>query len=90
MMARDEYEAAEDLVRLLRGLSGTSVTFSNLVRAMLSLAQRATPAIEGNAEILELPPRPANNNHLLIAEYEDALADYLLLALRDRKNMDLE
>lgn len=90
MMAQDELVAIEETVRTLRQISQSTVNFSHLARAMFSLASRAVPAIKANAESIDLPPRPANNDRIQLARYEDALADFMLLALRDRRSMDVE
>lgn len=90
MMSPDERKAAKDAVAALQDATGTEVTQSHVVRALLTLASRATSAIKANAEHVEIPPRPANNDWQQLAAYEDAIADYLLIALRDKLHMDTD
>jgi len=90
MMSPDERKAAKEAVGALQDVSGTEVTQSHVVRALLTLASRASAAIKANQEHAQVPPRPANNDWRQLAVYEDALADYLLIALRDRLHMDTD
>lgn len=90
MMSRDERKAMKETVAQLQNVSDTEVAYSHVIRALLTLASRATAAIKANEEHADIPPRPANNDWQKLAAYEDALADYLLIALRDRRHMDTD
>ena len=48
------------------------------------------PAIKANAKHAAVPPRPANNDIFALAAFEDELAKFLLLAMRDKKAMDAD
>ena len=90
MLSPDERKACKEVVRELQEATGTEVTQSHVMRALLSLASRAVPSIKANFEHADLPPRAANNDLRSLAEYEDALASFLLLTIQDRLHMDRE
>ena len=90
MLTQDERKALTEVVGKLQDISGTEVTRSHVLRALLTLTFRATSSISANSEHARVPARPANNDWRKSAEYEDAIADYLLIALRDRRHMDTE
>ena len=88
MLDADEWAIKGEVIAALRAATGEQVEFSHLMRSLLSLASGAIPAIEGNTAHATLPSRPANNDLMGLAEFEDELGRFLLLAFRDKKAMD--
>ena len=78
-----EFDENAELIKSLRKLMGGSkVTESDVTRALWSLARRAEEAM---GEIKSKAPktrRPANGDWISKAEYDDAVAHYLHLAIK--------
>ncbi len=88
MLDADEWVMKGEVITALRSATSEQVEFSHLMRSLLGLASSAIPAIETNANHATLPPRPANNDLMALAAFEDELGKFLLLAFRDKKAMD--
>ncbi len=87
----EDYDEVSKLLRDLQRSTESNVSVSHLVRAFLSLGVRSREAIKaqaGSQAAKNVPPRPANALYIELAAYEEKLADFLLVALRDRDYME--
>ena len=90
LMDSEEWALKDEILFAIRKSTGEQVEFSHLMRALLSLAGAAIPSISANAVHASLPSRPANNDTMAMASFEDELSKFLLLSLRDKKAMDFD
>ncbi len=90
MLDADEWAIKDEVVAALRAATDEQIEFSHLMRSLLALSCRAIPAIEINAKHASLPVRPANNDLMALAAFEDELGKFLLLAFRDKKAMEVD
>ena len=90
MLEAAEVSIKDDVLAALQTATGRQIEYSHLMRSLLSLAGAALPSIESNAKHAALRERPSNSDHLALAEFEEELANFLLLAFRDKKAMDNE
>lgn len=78
-----EFEENEALTKALRRLMGGSkVTESDITRALWSLARRAEEAMTELKAKAPKTSRPANGDWMSKAEYDDAVARFLHLAIK--------
>ena len=78
-----EFAENESLTKALRRLRGGSkVTESDITRALWSLARRAEEAMTELKAKAPKTPRPANGDWISKAEYDDAVARFLHLAIK--------
>ena len=80
-----EAEQVERFARTISSYLGSTVKGSEVTRALWTLAIRAEDEL---AEIASKAPRmdrPSYGDRLGMAEYEDAIADFLLLALKQTR-----
>ena len=90
MLDQDEWEVKDEVVAAIREVTGERVEFSHLMRSLLSISAASIPSIKSNRNHADLPPRPANSDLIGLASFEDELSKFLLIALRDRKAMDVD
>ncbi len=88
LMDSEEWALKDEILFAIRKATGEQVEFSHLMRGLLSLAGAAIPSITANAVHASLPSRPANNDTMAMASFEDELSKFILIALRDKKAMD--
>lgn len=84
ILTRGADETLDDVVRLLSRATGTSVSNSHLLRAVLKLVAHAMPQIERAASHLGPMKRPGNarGNEAERNAYEDRLAEVIAAGLR--------
>lgn len=83
MVTPEEAERIEQATDLISSAFGSKVTYSQVSRAMWSVLGGAEDAIKAGAR---RAPRglsvPSKGDHVGMAEYEEAIADFLLTALK--------
>ncbi len=78
-----EFEENEAFTKSLRALMGDSkVTESDITRALWSLVRRAEDSMGELSAKAPRMPRPANGDWMAKAEYDDAVARFLHLAIK--------
>lgn len=84
-----EFEDNAALTKQMRGLMGGSkVTESDITRALWSLTRQAEAAMKEIAAKAPKVTRPSNGDWLAKAEYDDAVAHFLHLALKKMSAQD--
>lgn len=79
----EEAKENADLTNVLgRLMGGSKVSESHVTRALWSLARRAEESMNEHAAKAPKMPRPSHGDRLATGEYEDAIADFILLALK--------
>lgn len=79
---QSETEANAIFTGYLGEVMGSKVTESHVTRALWSLARRAEQEIEDLAAQAPQIPRPAHGDRMGMAAYEDAIAEFLLQAMK--------
>ena len=67
---------------LISSTFGSQVTYSQITRALWALACGAQDAIRARTRRIPNIPVPSKGDHAAIAEYEQALADFLEVAIK--------
>ena len=67
---------------LISSTFGSQVTYSQITRALWALACGAQDAIRARTRRIPNIPVPSKGDHDAIAEYEQALADFLEVAIK--------
>ena len=86
--ARFPKEEAEEVDRFTRTLSSylnTTVKGSEITRALWRLTIRSGDGLADLASRTPKLDRPSNGDRLAMAEYEDAVAEFLLLAIKNTR-----
>lgn len=71
-----------ELTEALGLMMDSKVSESHITRALWSLVRRAEDAMQENAGRAPQMSRPPHGDRLALGEYEDAIADFILLALK--------
>ena len=84
-----EEEAARFVVAtdMISSAFGSRVTYSQVTRALWALTCGAENAIRAGARRSPKLPVPSKGDHVAMAEYEQALADFLGVAIKRRYQM---
>lgn len=83
--SRDESEEIERLTRTLSSYLGTRVMGSEVTRALWTLVIRSQDEFASLSDKMPKLERPSYGNPIAMAEYEDAIAEFLLLALKQTR-----
>ena len=81
-VSRSEAEEMERLTRTLSSYLGTKVNGSEVTRALWSLAIRSQEEFAAVIDRQDRLERPSTGDPLGMAQFEDAIADLLLLAMK--------
>lgn len=81
-VSQNEAEQIERLTRTLSAYVGTKINGSEITRALWSLAIRSQDELASVIDHQSLPDRPSNGNPLRMAQFEDTIAELLLLAMK--------
>lgn len=82
MVTPEEADRIEAACDVISSAFGSKVTYSQVSRAMWSILSGADEAIKAGARRAPRMSVPSKGDHLGMAEYEQALADFLATALR--------
>lgn len=84
MVSEHEAEQIEEMTRVISQAFGSKVTYSQISRSLWAVVANAEEAIlaGGRGHNREKLSVPSKGDHLAMAEYEQALADFLALALK--------
>ena len=82
MFTEDEAERNADTATLVTRAFGSKATYSQITRAMWSVLAGAEDAIKTAGKRPRHLSVPSKGDHIAMAEYEDALAEFLIAALR--------
>ena len=80
-----EAEANDEFTRGLKMMMGSKVTESHITRALWSLARMAGEELEAIADKAPRMKRPSHGDKIGTADYEDAIAKFILKALKRTK-----
>ncbi len=80
-----EAEANDEFTSSLRLMMGSKVTESHITRALWSLARMAGEELDAIADKAPKMRRPSHGDKIGTADYEDAIAKFLLKALKRTK-----
>lgn len=82
MVTPDEAQRIEETTALISSAFGSKVTYSQVSRALWSLLAGAEDAIRAGSRRAPRLSVPSKGNHIAMAEYEEALADFLITAMK--------
>jgi hypothetical protein len=82
MFTEDEAQRNADTVALISSAFGSQATYSQITRAMWSILAGAEDAIKAGGKRTRRLSVPSKGDHIAMAEYEEALAQFLGVALR--------
>lgn len=82
MVTPEEAERIEAACDVISSSFGSKVTYSQVSRAMWSILAGAEEAIKAGARRAPRLSVPSKGDHLGMAEYEQAIADFLATVLR--------
>ena len=82
MISEDEAARFAEATSLISFAFGSRVTYSQVTRALWALTCAAEDAIREGAQGAPKLPVPSKGNHVAMAEYEQALADFLEVAIK--------
>lgn len=77
MISEDEADRYVGATRMISSAFGNRVTYSQVTRALWALTCGAADAIRERAHLAPKLPVPSKGNHVAMAEFEQALADFL-------------
>lgn len=83
--SRSEAEAVDRFARTLSSYLRTTVKGSEVTRALWTLAVRSEDELAELASRAPRMDRPSYGDRLGMAQYEDAIADFLLLAIKQTR-----
>ena len=81
MISEDEAARYVGVTHMISSAFGSRVTYSQVTRALWALTCRAATAIPERAHPAPKLPVPSKGNHVAMAEFEQALADFLGVAI---------
>lgn len=82
MFTQDEAERNADTATLISAAFGSQTNYSQITRAVWSILAGAEEAIKAGGKRTRRLTVPSKGDHIAMAEYEEALADFLATALR--------
>ena len=83
MITEDEAERFAEATVSISAAFGSQVTYSQITRALWALACGAQDTIRARSRrIIPSIPVPSRGDHAAMAEYEQALADFLEIAIK--------
>ena len=82
MITEDEAERFAEATLSISSAFGSQVTYSQITRALWAVACGAQDAIRAPARRIPRIPVPSRGDHAAMAEYEQALADFLEVAIK--------
>ena len=82
MITEDEAERFAEATLSVSAAFGSQVTYSQITRALWALACGAQDAIRARTRRIPNIPVPSRGDHVALAEYEQALADVLDVAIK--------
>jgi hypothetical protein len=83
MFAEDEAQRNADTTAMISSAFGSQATYSQITRAMWSILAGAEDAIKaGRSKRTRRLSVPSKGDHIAMAEYEEALAQFLSAAIR--------
>lgn len=82
---REEAEEVDRFTRTLSSYLNTTVKGSEITRALWRLAIQSGDGLADLASRVPKLDRPSNGDRLAMAEYEDAVAEFLLLAMKNTR-----
>ncbi len=82
MFTQDEADRNEEITRIIRRGFGSKVTYSQVTRAIWTVLASVEDAINDRTRRGGRLNVPSKGDHIAMAEYEQALSDYLAETLR--------
>lgn len=82
MVTAQEAQRIEETTAVITGAFGSKVTYSQVSRALWSILAGSEEEIRAGARRAPKLQVPSKGDHIGMAEYEEALADFLLTALK--------
>lgn len=82
MVTPDEADQIEETTKMISRAFGSRVTYSQISRAMWSILAGAEEAIQAGARRAPKLTAPSTGDRIAMAEYEQALTDFIELALK--------
>lgn len=82
MVSPPEADRMEETMGAISAAFGSKVNYSQVTRAMWSVLAGAEDAIRGEAKRAPNLKVPSKGNQIAMAEYEDAITDFLAMALK--------
>jgi hypothetical protein len=82
MFTEDEAERNALTTSIVTAAFGSRVSYSQVTRAMWSILAGAENAVRANARRAPRVSVPSTGDHLAMVEYEEAIAEFLLTALK--------
>lgn len=82
MVSSEEAERIDQVAAVMSAAFGSKVTYSQVSRAFWSIIAGAEDAIRAGARRAPKLTVPSKGDHVAMAHYEQALADFILTALK--------
>lgn len=82
MFTQDEADRNEETTQIIRQAFGSKVTYSQITRAIWTVLASAEDTISARTRRGPRLSVPSKGDHIAMAEYEQALADFLAETLR--------
>lgn len=82
MVTEQEAQLIEAMTGVISDAFGSKVTYSQISRALWAIVAGAEDSIRAGSRRAPNLAVPSKGNHIAMAEYEEALADFLTVALK--------